>query len=124
MDPAVAQYLSVEDADLERRWSSLTERLTGRFGRDMTIEAILFLIGVQSQGMGYQPEIRRERKQELIMEGTYCVFEKLGIYERAGMDEHGLWLWERKVPVPSLSIEEQEKLLLVAILEYFQDESE
>jgi len=124
MDPAVSEYLTVDDEDLNRRWGELTNRLTGRFGRHMTIEAILFLIGVQSQGIGYQPDIGRERKKELIMEGTYRVFERLGFYERAGLDERGFHAWERCVPVPALPVEEQEKLLRVAIIEYFEYRSE
>lgn len=107
---------------MKDRWTKLTTRLSGQFGREMTIEAILFLVGVQSQGLGFQPDLERERKQELIMEGTYCVFETMGFYERAGMDEKGLWLWERKIPVPSLSVEEQEELLQTAILKYFEDQ--
>lgn len=124
VEESVEEILSIDGADLEDRWQELTGRLSAQFGREMTIEALLFLIGVQSQGKGFEPALERERKQEMIMEGTYCAFETLGFYDRAGMDEDGLWLWERRIPVPSLEVEEQEKLLHVAILNYFEDQQE
>lgn len=112
----------MDDAELEARWERLQSWLKARFGRDTGIEAVLFLVGVQSRGHGYEPKLRKEVKQDLIMEGTYSVFEKLGFYERVGMDEHGNWIWERVVPeIPKLPIDDQEKLLRIAILAYFDE---
>jgi len=122
MNQIIAQYLGTDSATLEERWQRITGLLQTRFDRDMTIEALLFLIGIQSHGKGFQPDLKRERKQELIMEGTYCAFETLGIYERAGMDEHGLWLWEQRIELTSLSSVDQEKLLRVAIVRFFEAE--
>ncbi len=122
MSETIAQYLATESATLEARWQRITGRLQARFDREMTIESLLFLIGVQSHGKGFQPDLKRERKQELIMEGTYCAFEALGLYERAGMDEQGLWLWRQRQEMPSLSSVDQEKLLRIAIVRFFEAE--
>jgi hypothetical protein len=122
MTDPVRYHLDVDDAILNDRWEMLTAFLQKRFGRESGIEAILFLIGIQSRGRGFEPKLQKELKQDIIMEGTYCAFEKLGLYERVGMDENGMWLWERSVPPSAqLSIEDQEKLLRVAILAYFED---
>lgn len=122
MDP-IEGHLATDDEALAARWLEVERRVGDRFGRDTSIEAILFLIGVQSRGRGYEPDMDKEAKQDTIMEGTYCAFEKLGLYERIGVDENGFWLWERSVEsIPKLPIEEQEKLLKLGIVLYFDDE--
>ena len=121
-DDPVSRLLQSDAEALDARWTRLTTWLGERFGRETTIEAILFLIGVQSRGRGYEPALQKEVKQDLIMEGTYCVFEKLDLYERIGVDEGGRWIWERRVShLPHLPIEDQEKLLRLGILAYFAD---
>lgn len=115
-------YLQVDDGELEARWKELQDWLAERFEREPGIEGILFLIGIQSAGRGYEPKLGKERKQDLIMEGTYCAFETLGLYRRIGADADGAWIWERTGPhLPKLPVEEQEKLLRIAILRYFEE---
>ncbi len=119
----IERYLATDDRELAARWNRIEHFVSERFGRDTSIEAILFLIGVQSRGRGYEPDMDKETKQDTIMEGTYCAFEKLGLYERIGVDENGFWLWERSIEsIPKLPIEEQEKLLKLGIILYFDDE--
>ena len=114
--------LERDDAALATRWQHLQAWVEARFERAPSIEVILFLIGIQSRGRGFEPDLDKEAKQALIMEGTYCAFATLGIYEHAGIEEDGSWIWERVLDPPSdLSVEEQEKLLKIAILRYFED---
>ena len=116
----IDKYLSVDAALLEEQWRDLLAWLEAHFGRPAGIESILFLIGIQSSKRGYEPKLSKKRKQALIMEGTHCVFETLGLYRRVGNDEKGRSLWERtEIPLPKLPLPEQEKLLRVAILSYF-----
>lgn len=107
----------------DRKWESLASWLQRTYSRDITLEAILFLIGIQSRGRGFEPDLERDRKQDVIMEGTFTAFASLGVYERVGMEDDGAWIWERVAePVPDLPVEDQEKLLKIAILRYFEDE--
>lgn len=120
MADLIEEHLQAGDAELEERWAEVEAWVRNRFGRDVSIEAILFLIGIQSKGRGYEPELEKEDKQEAIMEGTFCAFETLGLYERIGLDEDGSWIWERAVEsIPKLPVEEQEKLLKLGIVRYF-----
>ena len=114
--------LEQDDEALEARWQRLQQWLHARFGQESPgLESILFLIGIQSQGQGYQPKLKKEVKQDLIMEGTCCVFETLGLYARAGADDEGRWIWAQTgPPLPPLPVERQEKLLRIAILRYFE----
>lgn len=122
MESPLQPYLDADDAALDRRWQRLVTWIRTRFNKEPDIEAILFLIGVQTRGRGFEPELDRDVKESLVMEGTYCVFETLGVYERVGMEADGSWIWERVLDAPSgLSIEQQEKLLKTAILRYFDD---
>lgn len=116
----IEHYLQIDDETLDRRWTSLQEWLQQRFGKPAGIESILFLIGVQSSGSGYQPKLKKEVKQDLIMEGTYQVFEAIDLYRKVPAEDAQAYSWERSGPaLTGLSVEDQEKLLRVAILEYF-----
>ena len=111
--------LATDDAAVEAGWARLSAWIEQRFGRGAGLEAVLFLIGVQSQGRGFEPRLKKEAKQDLIMEGTCCAFETLGLYRRVANEEG--WRWERTASAPpTLSVEEQEKLLRVAVLRYFE----
>ena len=104
------------------RWRRLQAWLGERFGAQPGLEGILFLVGIQARGYGFEPDLDKDAKQALIMEGTYCVFETLGVYERVGMEQEGHWIWKRLIAQPpNLSIDDQEKLLRTAILQYFDD---
>lgn len=120
--PDLAALLDVDRDALADRWNRLTRRLQARFQRQLTIESILFLMGIQARGRGYEPDLEKEAKQTLIMEGTYCAFEAIGLYERVGMEDDGAWIWERTQPMPDLPLDDQETLLQVAILAYFDAE--
>ena len=120
MSVSIEAYLEADDAAVTDRWERLQERLQSRFGRVPGLEAILFLIGVQSRGQGFQPHLPKQQKQDLIMEGTCCAFEQIGLYRRAGTDEQGHVVWERTMlGLPDLSVDAQEKLLRLAVLAYF-----
>lgn len=122
MDDRIERHLQSDDDTLAERWEGVLDWVRTRFGQEGGIEAVLFLIGIQSRGIGYEPDMEKERKQDTIMEGTYCAFEKLGFYERVGMDENGFWIWERSIDsIPKMEIEDQEKLLKLGIVRYFDD---
>ena len=112
----------IQNPELEVRWERLQGWLDERFGREAGIEGILFLIGVQTRGRGFEPDLEKEAKERLIMEGAYRVFETLGLYERVGMEADGHWIWQRRANhPPNLSVDEQETLLRTAILAYFDN---
>jgi hypothetical protein len=116
----ITRQLAIDDLVLKDRWDSLVSEISTRFGRKPDIDSLLFLIGVQSVGRGYEPDIPKERKQSLIMEGSYLAFETIGVYQRVGMERNGFWIWQKNFDLPELTVDEQEKLLQVGILNYFE----
>ena len=120
LTPELAEFLDISEEALNARWEETVRWLEPRYGKKPGIEPILFLVGIQSRGLGYRPKLNKKTKQDLIMEGTCCVFETLGLYKRVGIDANGHIVWERKnVLQTKLSLPEQEKLLRLAILTYF-----
>ena len=119
-DEQIAELLRRDDVRLAAEWEALQHRIERQFGRTAGIEAILFLIGVQSRGQGYEPGLEKEAKQDLIMEGTYCAFESIGLYDRSGGEEDRHWVRTGTV-VPEMALPDQEKLLRIAILTYFEE---
>ncbi len=113
------EALTADPVGLADRWNRLTAQLAERFGKPPELEYVLFLIGIQTRGHGYEPDLSREAKQALIMEGTYRVFAGLGFYHQVGMEADGAWIWEKTQPLPTLDIDAQERLLQAAILHYF-----
>lgn len=121
-DHPLTAYLDADADALDARWTLLESWIAARFGEAPSIEKILFLVGVQLRGRGFQPDLDKDAKQSLIMEGTYGVFETLGVYRRVGLEADAAWIWERLLDAPpGLSVEQQEKLLKIAILRYFED---
>ena len=114
----IARWLATPAHELDTRWERLMVRLEALLGRTPSgIEQVLFLIGIQERGRGYEPGLSREQKQDLIMEGARHAFGAIGLYRRRTNDPTS---WEPAVsPWPKLSRDDQEKLLRVAILEYF-----
>lgn len=112
---AIARYLQIEDREVEARWEALLHCLAAQFGRlPLGIEQVLFLIGIQERGRGYEPNLPREEKQALVVDGAGYALATLGLFRRLVSG------WEPILtPWPVLSREAQEKLLRVAILEYF-----
>ncbi len=114
-DDPVGRLLAIDDAELDRAWADLASWWQARFARDLSVESALFLVGIQSRGRGFTDRLRKEEKQDLIMEGTWVVFSAVGI---ANLDElRGTW--ERAAPMPVMSVSAQEKLLRSALVRYF-----
>ncbi len=65
------------------------------------------------------PHLAKDEKQELILVGTHVVLRALGISSQtADRHEDGEWLSE--LVVPELSADDQEMLLKLGALRYFE----
>jgi len=110
------------DLDFDRSWQSLLLKLEERIGRKPSdLNSVLFLIGVQELGNGVQ-NFSKEEKQDLIHLGICKVLSLSGYYQLIGQDQGGWPHWELKKKLPHYDITEQEKLLKMHVIEYFQQE--
>ena len=118
--PDVEDLLAEAGREMQSRWSDLEIWLRSRFGREVGLESALFLIGIQSRGSGYEPQLEKEAKQDLIMEGSCVVLGMLGYYERTGDSSTGPVNWSRRRGLPPMDVAQQESLLKLGVLRYFE----
>ncbi|MCX7907078.1 MAG: hypothetical protein N2561_06030 [Bacteroidetes bacterium] len=107
--------------DLDRRWERLCKRLAARFGKSPSLEGVLFLIGLRELGLGYEPGLEKEAKQDLIQEGANYALAALGYLEPMGREPHtGFTQWRSLRPLDKpLDPDKQERLLRWAAWRYF-----
>ncbi|AHM61240.1 hypothetical protein D770_14930 [Flammeovirgaceae bacterium 311] len=111
-----------KDLDLERRWQQLRLRLGEQVGRrPKDLNAILFLIGVQELGQGRRT-FSKEEKQDLMHIAICKALSYSGFYELEGLDAQGWPHWKKIKNLPHFDLLEQEKLLKMHVLEYFEQE--
>ncbi len=111
-----------KDLELERNWNQLLRdvgKIVGKRPKDLN--GVLFLIGVQELGKGKR-RFSKEEKQDLMHIGICKVLSLSGFYELEGLDEDGWPHWKVKKKLPHFDLLEQEKLLKMHIIEYFQEE--
>lgn len=110
------------DLDLEKSWASLLtalEKLIGKKPKDLN--SVLFLIGVQELGQG-RKVFGKEEKQDLMHIGICKVLSLAGYYELEGLDKDGWPHWKLVKKLPHFDMLEQEKLLKILVIEYFEKE--
>jgi hypothetical protein len=110
------------DLELERNWQSLLEEINGIIGKKpKDLNGVLFLIGVQELGKG-KKTFSKEEKQDLLHIGICKVLSLAGYYELEGLDEEGWPHWKLVRKLPHFDLLEQEKLLKLHVIEYFEKE--
>lgn len=111
-----------KDLDLQRRWAALCKRVGEELGkRPKDLQAMLFLIGVQELGAGKR-SFSKEEKQDLMHIAICKVLSLAGFYQLEGLDEAGWPHWKLIKPLPHFDLIEQEKLLKMQVLDYFETE--
>ncbi len=112
-----------KDLELARAWATLMSQLATVIGkRPKDLNSVLFLIGVQELGKGKKP-FSKEEKQDLMHIGICKVLSLSGFYELEGLDEQGWPHWKLVKKLPHFDLLEQEKLLKMHVLEYFEVEN-
>lgn len=110
------------DLDLERQWNQLLvefEQITAKKPKDLN--GVLFLIGMQELGKGAR-RFTKEEKQDLLHIAICKVLSLSGYYELEGLDKEGWPHWKLVKKLPHFDLLEQEKLLKMHVLEYFEKE--
>ncbi|MBF1125458.1 hypothetical protein [Capnocytophaga gingivalis] len=108
------------DKTTDTLWEELTTKLLKDFpiGRTLSIDSILYLIGLQEVGKLHDT-FSRDDKINLIHVGTCKVLEPYGYYFFEYKDKEGWPFYRRTKDHLSLSEQQQKSLLKEAILSYF-----
>ena len=110
------------DLELERKWSALMGEIESVIGKKpKDLNGVLFLIGVQELGHGTKI-FSKEEKQDLMHIGICKVLSLSGYYQLEGLDKDGWPHWKMIKKLPHFDLLEQEKLLKMHVMEYFEQE--
>ncbi|MEM6298446.1 MAG: hypothetical protein AAF740_07145 [Bacteroidota bacterium] len=103
------------------QWRKIENFVESQFGKKPDMQAILFLIGVQELGQGFR-QFSKEEKQDLMHIAICRVLHPAGYYHLEGQDQDGWPHWKPTEKIPHLNFFEQEGLLKLHIIQYFEDE--
>jgi hypothetical protein len=110
------------DLDFDRKWNALLEEIQTTVGKKpKDLNSVLFLIGVQELGQGHKV-FSKEEKQDLMHIAICKVLSLVGYYELEGTDKDGWPHWKLVKKLPHFDLLEQEKLLKIHVMEYFEKE--
>lgn len=110
------------DFEYEKKWDALLSELQLIIGkRPKDLNGVLFLIGVQELGHGNK-RFNKEEKQDLMHIGICKVLSLSGYYQLEGTDKEGWPHWKLIKKLPHFDLLEQEKLLKMHVIEYFEKE--
>ena len=111
-----------QELELQRNWQALLnhlEKLVGKRPKDLN--AVLFIIGMQELGQGPK-RFTKEEKQDLMHIAICKALSLSGYYQLEGLDKDGWPHWRLIKKLPHFDLLEQEKLLKMHALEYFEKE--
>jgi hypothetical protein len=101
-----------KDLDLEKRWAKLLEGIKDLIGKKPAdLNGVLFIIS-------------KEQKQDLMHIAICKVLSLSHFYTLDFIDQDGWPHWKLEKDLPHFDILEQEKLLKIHVLEYFEKEFE
>jgi hypothetical protein len=102
---------------IEKQFKNLVKYLEEDFGHDIDTHGVLYILGVQILGVGYQ-KFTKEQKTDLMHIALCTVLEPYGYYKFTGMDEQNWPHFELVKKLPKLAQREQQMLIKEAIIEY------
>ena len=104
-------------------WTEVENFFQERFDteKNVTIETILFLIGVQELGSGSQ-KYSKDDKVNLVHIAVCRLLEPFGYYKFTHYDEGGFPHFDELESLPELKPNEQSVLMKKAVIHYFIDE--
>ncbi|HLW38802.1 MAG TPA: hypothetical protein VKX31_00330 [Brumimicrobium sp.] len=109
------------DYQIEIKWNKLLAELNEQFGGGLDLQSVIFLIGVQELGKGYQKFSKRQ-KVELMHIAICTVLEPYGFYKLIGRDKENWPHFEVVGELPPLNDAQQRHLMKEAIMAYFESE--
>ncbi len=112
----------MEDWQLDFEWLRVQHLVQDAMQRDTLpdLNTVLFLIGIQELGR-WKKKFSKEEKQDLMHIAVCRLLGYDGYYEFVGRDEDGWPHWRQVRELAPQPIGEQEKLLKMHAVRYFND---
>ena len=112
----------MEDWQLDFEWLQVQHKVKSAMRQEVLpdLNTVLFLVGIQELGR-WKKSFTKEEKQDLMHIAVCRLLEEEGYFEFVGRDEDGWPHYRQVVEMPKQSVMEQEKVLKIAAVRYFQD---
>lgn len=108
------------DKEFEKKWKLVTDIVENRFGGDVDMQSLLFLIGVQELGHGYK-KFTKDQKLDVIHVAVCTLLSRYGYYTFTGIDKDEWPHWDSTEKLPHLKASQQTALMKQSIVEYFEE---
>lgn len=105
--------------ELISSWKALKVALKPKFGDDIDMQAILFLIGMQELGHGPK-KLEKAEKVDVMHVAICTLLEPLGYYIYKGRDDDNWPHWENTGKMPHMTAMEQNRFMQIRLIEYFR----
>jgi len=114
------QLRMARDQKLQEQWDEIVSEIAAKFadGDSLSLDAIIYLIGVQELGKGPQ-EFSKDDKVSLMHIAICRLLEPYGYYEFDFTDDDGWPHYKLIKELPNLQAGEQTVLMKEAIIGYF-----
>jgi hypothetical protein len=109
---------------LKEKWDNVIKKLSEKFspGEEISLEGVLFLIGVQELSLGIK-KFSKSEKQDLMHVAICTILEPFGYYKKEGTDDQGWPQFQSLKKLPPLRKGEQSRILKEGIILYFKEKS-
>lgn len=109
------------DVGLKIKWETLQGKVSQKFGGGevMDLDSIVYLIGVQELGKGFQ-KFKKDEKINIMHIAICTLLEPFGYYEFDFFDEDGWPHYKIVDELPFLKPGEQSVLMKEAVVMYFE----
>jgi hypothetical protein len=108
------------DFEFERKWTEVVQEQSKHFGEPLSLDSMLFLIGLQELNKGYL-KLTKDQKLEVMHVAVCRLLEPYGYYEFTGLDDDGWPHFQLKEKLPALDKKAQERLIKEAVIDYFSN---
>ena len=111
-----------DNLNIKEQWETIQKKLAKQFadGEEMAVDSIIYMIGVQELGKGYQ-KFKKDEKLELMHIAICRLLEPYGYYKFDYFDKDGWPHYNLVKELPFLKGGEQTVLLKQAIVQYFTE---
>jgi hypothetical protein len=105
-----------------QKWDELLNYISLKFSdsKQLDLQAVLFLIGINELGQGYR-DFTKDEKVNLLHIAICKLLSRYGYYEYVGKDEDGWPHWKTNSELPELKLTEQTILMKKASILYFEE---
>jgi hypothetical protein len=105
---------------MQGKWEKLMKILAEQFGKNLSLEGVVFLIGMRELGVGKR-EFTKEEKVDVMHIAICALLAPSGYYRLSHVDDQGWPHWIADKPLPHVDLFLQELYLKSHVVDYFSE---